>query len=214
MYGRAQSTRRKQLLRPMKSFVPALLVAVAVGAPLSAQAANSINLIYSGAAVANSVLPPTHLPTYDAWCSASGATFCVPTVQQTMFDMSTGQAKGTIYVYAAFPFNGGAAIMSSFCFSEFFVVALAEGDLHAHTGPNGTCGATMDSGIKPPDEDFPLADMVIAGGGDGVIVGGTGKYARWTGTFTDRVFVGFSSAGAGVSGIVYYDSLMFSFTGK
>ena len=110
--------------------------------------------------------------------------------------------------------NAGTVIDSAFCFSEFFVVALAEGDLYANSGPNGTCGATMDPVMKPPKFTDHGAQVVIAGGGDGVITGGTGKYQAWTGTFTDRVFVGFGAPSSGVGGIVYYDQLLFSFTGK
>jgi hypothetical protein len=197
-------------MQPLKSFVSSAIVATALALPLAAHASNSINLIYDGPATQNTRPAPTSALFHD-WCTAATGT-CFPTVQQTVYDMSTGQAKGTIYVWGAFPFNGGPAIPSSFCFSEFFIVALAEGDLYAYSGPNGTCGATMDPAIKPPGAG---ADVVIAGGGDGVIAGGTRKFQNWSGTFTDRVFVGFSADPTqGVSGIIYYDSLMFSFTGK
>jgi hypothetical protein len=134
-------------------------------------------------------------------------------VAQTVYDMSTGQAQGIIYVWAAgLPTEPKPA----FCFTEFFVVSLAEGDLYAHSALNGTCGATMDPSVKPPPPVYQAlgALVVIAGGGDGDIVGGTGKFRQWTGTFTDRVFVGFGAPQNGVGGIIYYDSLMFSFTGK
>jgi len=192
-------------MQPLKSLVCSALVSLALAAPIAAQATNSINLIYDGLAAANLRAMPTGVAAFDAWCDNR----CSPTVQQPVYDMSTGQQKGTIYVWAIFPLNPGPGIASSFCFSEFFVVALAEGDLHAHSGPNGTCGATMDPIIKPPKHG---AAVVIAGGGDGEITGGTRKYRNWTGTFTDRVFVGFGEGGVG--GIIYYDSLMFSFTGK
>lgn len=196
-------------MKPMQTLARFAILAVALAAPLAAGAGNSINLIYDGLAAPNMRSAPTHLPAYNAWCN--GGT-CVPTVQQPMYDMETGLLKGTIYVWVALPFNPGQYIASSFCFSEFFVVALADGDLHAHSGPNGTCGATMDPVLKPPKFTEYGATVVIAGGGDGVIVGGTNKYRDWTGTFTDRVFVGFGAPTSGVGGIVYYDSLMFSFT--
>jgi hypothetical protein len=52
--------------------------------------------------------------------------------------------------------------------------------------------------------------QVVGGGGDGVIVGGTGRYRNWTGTYTDRVFVELSFG----SDPNYYDQLFFSITGK
>jgi hypothetical protein len=58
------------------------------------------------------------------------------------------------------------------------------------------------------------ATVVIAGGGDGSIVGGTRKYANWVGTYTDRVFVGFGAPTSGVGGIIYYDQLWFSISGE
>lgn len=94
------------------------------------------------------------------------------------------------------------------------VFALADGDITVHTGPDGTCGAFMDPSVKPPLAAFPLATAVVAGGGDGVISGGTGSYRTWTGTFTDRVFVGFGAPTSGVGGIVYYDQLIFRISGR
>ncbi|MEO6566816.1 MAG: hypothetical protein ABIO63_12395 [Casimicrobiaceae bacterium] len=199
-------------MKPLNTFVFSALVAIVVAAPLVANATTSINLIYDGLAMPNTRAAPTNVTAFNDWCATGTA--CIPTVQQPMYDMATGKLKGTIYVWATVPFNGGTIIPSAFCFSEFFVVALAEGDLYAHSGPNGTCGATMDPVMKPPKFTDHGAQVVIAGGGDGVIVGGTRKFQAWTGTFTDRVFVGFGAPTSGVGGIVYYDSLMFSFTGK
>jgi hypothetical protein len=39
---------------------------------------------------------------------------------------------------------------------------------------------------------------VIAGGGDGAVVGGTAKYSKWAGgTYTDRLFAEISFSGGG-----------------
>lgn len=62
----------------------------------------------------------------------------------------------------------------------------------------------MDSTLVPP-MNVQVAEE-LAGGGDGNIVGGTGKYAGITGTFNDRVFVEFLNR----SNIVYYDALFFN----
>lgn len=199
-------------MNSIKRIASSALVVLTVTAPLGAHAANSINLIYDGVATPNTRAAPTNVAAFNTWCATGAA--CIPTVQQPMYDMATGQLKGTIYVWATVPFNPGTIIGSAFCFSEFFVVALAEGDLYANSGPNGTCGATMDPVMKPPKFTNLGAQVVIAGGGDGVISGGTGKFHNWSGTFTDRVFVGFGAPTSGVGGIVYYDQLMFSFTRK
>jgi hypothetical protein len=195
-------------MKPLRKLAVSALAVAAIATPLAATATTSIDLIFDGLAAPNTMAPPTHIAAFEAWCAGT----CIPTVQQPMYEMSTGHLKGTLYVWAALPFNPGPIIDSSFCFSEFFIVALAEGDLYAYSGPNGTCGATMDPVLKPPKFTEYGAQVVIAGGGDGVIVGGTNKYRDWTGTFTDRVFVGFGAPTSGVGGIVYYDSLMFRFT--
>ncbi len=178
----------------------------------SARPTESINLIYSGVAVANTRPAPT-VKAFTDWCNAATGS-CFPTVQQPVYDMATGKPKGHVYVWGAFPFLSGAVFPGSICFSEYIVFALDQGDLHMHSGPRGTCGAFMDPVLKPPLYPELGATAVIAGGGDGVIVGGTRKYQHWTGTFTDRVFVGFGASTSGVGGIIYYDQLIFSIKGR
>lgn len=177
-----------------------------------AMAADTINLVYSGVAVANTRAAP-NVQAFTDWCNAATGT-CYPTVQQPMYDTATGKQKGFVYVWGAFPFNAGTNYPGSLCFSEFMVFALEHGDLYTHSGPNGTCGAFIDPLLKPPLYPELGSTAVVAGGGDGVIAGGTGRYKRWTGTFTDRVFVGFGAPTSGVGGIVYYDQLMFRISGK
>lgn len=185
------------------------LTALALLAGLVGQAcaAGDISLVYSGVAVPNTRAAPT-VPAFTAWCNAaSGA--CYPTVQQPVYDTANGEKRGMVYVWGAFPFNAGTIYPGAICFSEFLLFALEGGDIYTHSGPNGTCGAFMDPILKPPMYKELGATVVIAGGGDGVIAGGTGRFAQWAGTFTDRVFVGFGAPSSGVGGIVYYDQLIF-----
>lgn len=170
----------------------------------AAAAGNNLQLVADGVPAANTATPPA-TSAFVSWCSG-GAQPCFPTTQFPVYDPRTGRAKGMAYVWGRdFAFGAGGAL----CFSEFIVFSLAQGQLHIVSGVNGTCGAPMDPVLKPP-KPIPGADFVIAGGGDGTIAGGTGKYANWAGTFSDRVFVGFSATGAGVGGIVYYDQLWFT----
>jgi hypothetical protein len=121
---------------------------------------------------------------------------------QPVYDPATGDLRGTIYVWTkdfAFAPDG-----NSLCFGEFIWFALAEGSVYTHSGSNGTCGAFIDPSLKAPTHISGAAE--IAGGGDGTIVGGTGKYSKWTGTYTDRVFVEFSLTG----GANYYDQMFFA----
>src|SRR5664279_5568967 len=65
------------------------------------------------------------------------------------------------------------------------------------------CGGFKRGSMKAPQHTDLGATSVVAGGGDGVIAGGTGKFKHWKGTFTDRVFVGFGAPTSGVGGIIY-----------
>lgn len=172
----------------------------------AANATHSIQLLVNGLAFPNSAAPPA-TAAFAAWCAG----VCFPTTNQTVLDPENGQPKGAIYVWGKnFEFGAGGTI----CFSEFIVFALDPGEIHVASGDRGTCGAPIDPALKPPLYPERGATVVIAGGGDGAIVGGTGKYKTWSGTYTDRVFVGFGPPTAGVGGIVYYDQLWFSISGK
>ena len=171
-----------------------------------AAATQTLQLIADGVPAANAKAQPS-TPAFDAWCSGR----CFPTTQFPVNDPGNGQSKGMAYVWGRdFAFGAGGSL----CFSEFIVFALAQGELHIASGVNGTCGAPIDPNLKAPKYPELGATVVIAGGGDGVIAGGTGKYTNWTGTFSDRVFVGFGAPTAGIGGIVYYDQLWFSISGK
>lgn len=172
----------------------------------AAGATNSIQLVFNGLAAANSAAPP-NTAAFTSWCNG----VCFPTTNQPVYDPANGQLKGAIYVWGK---NFQFAVGGSLCFSEFIVFALDQGEVHVASGDRGTCGAPMDPVLKPPLHADKGAAVVIAGGGDGVIVGGTRKYKNWTGTYTDRVFVGFGLSTSGVGGIVYYDQLWFSISGK
>jgi len=150
--------------------------------------------------------PPTS-QAFGDWCSG----ICFPTTQFPVYDVDTGIKRGTAYVWGkSFAFGAGGSL----CFSEFIAFSLNEGDLHVVSGTNGTCGAPIDPSMKPPLHADLGALVVIAGGGDGVIAGGTGRFNGWTGSYTDRVFVGFGAPTSGVGGIVYYDQLWFKVTAK
>jgi hypothetical protein len=172
----------------------------------TAHADTGIQLVVNGLAVSNVAAAPS-TAAFTSWCAG----VCFPTTHQVVHDPGNGQAKGAIYVWGKnFQFGAGGTL----CFSEFIVFALDQGDIHVASGDRGTCGAQMDPALKPPLHADKGALVVIAGGGDGTVVGGTGKYMNWSGTYTDRVFVGFGLPTSGVGGIVYYDQLWFGISGK
>lgn len=193
----------------MNTFRPIMTAAVFAATAAfagTAAAANNIQLVSNGVAMPNTSSPPD-TSAFTAWCAG----VCFPTTQLPVYDPATGQKKGDAYVWGKnFAFGAGGSL----CFSEFIAFSLDQGKLYVNSPDNGTCGAQIDPALKPPKYPELGALVVIGGGGDGVINGGTGKYANWTGTFTDRVFVGFGAPTSGVGGIVYYDQLWFSISGK
>lgn len=190
----------------------AVLASAAAFSPSALAGSDAISVVFSGVVAANTRPAPT-TQAFANWCTASGAAACVPTTQFPVYDTESGEKKGMAYIWGAFPFNAGSgAYAGSICFSEFMVFALEDGEVHVNTAKNSTCGAFIDPALKPPKYPELGATAVVAGGGDGVIAGGTGKYKNWKGTFTDRVFVGFGAPTSGVGGIVYYDQLIFGIT--
>lgn len=193
------------LAQASKSLAAAALATLVAWAGPAA-ATQNLQLIANGVPAANAKVQPA-TSAFEAWCGGR----CFPTTQFPVYDPGNGQPKGTAHVWGRdFAFGAGGSL----CFSEFIVFALAQGELHIASGVNGTCGAPIDPALKAPKYPELGATVVIAGGGDGVIAGGTGKYTSWTGTFSDRVFVGFGAPTAGVGGIVYYDQLWFSISGR
>lgn len=191
----------------MKKLSPLLaspLVVLAALAPAIACASQSVDLLFDGVPSANVGAPPA-TAAFAQWCEGA----CFPTTQFPVYDVGTGRQRGMAYVWGkSFAFGAGGSL----CFSEFIAFSLSEGELQVVSGPNGTCGAPIDPALKPPLHADLGALVVIAGGGDGVIAGGTGRFKGWTGTYTDRVFVGFGAPSSGVGGIVYYDQLWFKVT--
>lgn len=193
-------------MNTVRSVIAATVFATATCVCGMAGASNDIQLVVNGLAAPNLASPPS-TQAFATWCAG----VCFPTTHQSVHDPRTGQAKGDIYVWGKnFQFGAGGSL----CFSEFILFAIDQGEIHVASGDKGTCGAPIDPTLKPPLHQDKGALVVIGGGGDGAIVGGTGKYQHWTGTYTDRVFVGFGAPTSGVGGIIYYDQLWFSISGK
>jgi hypothetical protein len=193
-------------MKKLRTLIATSALMLAAMSPGIARAALSMDLVFDGIPTANVSTPPDTQAFVD-WCSAS----CFPTTQFPVYDVTTGIKRGSAYVWGkTFAFGAGGSL----CFSEFIAFALDAGDLHVVSGVNGTCGAPIDPALKPPLYPELGALVVIAGGGDGVIAGGSGRFKGWTGSYTDRVFVGFGAPTSGVGGIIYYDQLWFKVTPK
>jgi hypothetical protein len=158
----------------------------------------NIVLIYNGPAVANSHSAPT-TSAFTSWCNST----CSPSVNLPVYAATTGQPAGSIYVWTN-DFVSASNGLSE-CFGEFIWFALKSGDIFADSGTDGTCGAAIDPSLKQPTH-ISGPGTVLAGGGDGTIVGGTRWFWNATGTYTDRTFVEEPQSG----GTNYYDQLFFS----
>lgn len=175
----------------------ALLSLSNVGIASGSATPQNVVLLYNGPAVPNTHAAPS-TPAFTLWCNST----CVPSVSLPVADPSTNKAEGTIYVWTK-NFDPAGAL----AFGEFIWFQLKSGDIYVDSGENGTLGAALDPSARPPTHIGADPGIVVAGGGDGTIVGGTGKYTKWTGTYTDRVFVELSF---GVTHPNYYDQLFFS----
>lgn len=183
-----------------------VITAIAGFALASSNGANgpgNVVLVYNGPSVANTHASPS-IPAFTTWCTTNGP--CTPSVTMPAVDASSGAVVGQLYVWTK-NFVSSADGKST-CFGEFAWFALRDGDVYANSGGNGTCGAAIDGTLKAPTH-IAGPGAVLAGGGDGTIVGGTGRYAKWTGTYADRVFVEVSYTGAPN----YYDQLFWSLNG-
>ncbi len=174
---------------------------VVVASGGGASSPQSIVLVYNGPAVPNTHSTPA-TSSFTTWCDSD----CEPSVSMPAVDASTGKVQGAIYVWTKnLDLTGGPL-----AFGEFIWFDLDNGDIYVHSGESGTVGALMDPSVKPPTHLNGDPGAVVGGGGDGDIVGGTGKYKKWTGTYTDRVFVELNFAG----GANYYDQLLWSINPK
>ncbi|HTW11800.1 MAG TPA: hypothetical protein VME01_03575 [Solirubrobacteraceae bacterium] len=180
--------------------VAAILAIAAVMAvdAVSGSGANTpphIVLVYNGPAITNTHSAP-NTPAFSSWCDS----ICVPTVTMPAIDAVTGRIEGTIYVWSK-----GESLSGPLKFGEFAWFRFYNGSVYADSGSGGTVGAVMPLSVITPTH-ITGSGEVAAGGGDGTIVGGTGRYAHWNGTYADRVFVELNLSG----GANYYNQLFWS----
>jgi len=180
----------------------AVFASYAAGAGGQGNSPPNIVLSYNGPAIANTHSAP-NTPAFASWCDSS----CSPSVNLPVYDASTLQREGSIYVWTK-DFDYASNGLSE-CFGEFVWFALNDGDIYVDSGSNGTCGAAIDPSLKQPTH-ITGPGTVLAGGADGTIVGGTRGYWNSTGTYTDRTFVDVPTSG----GNNYYDQLFFSISRK
>jgi len=162
-------------------------------------------IIADGFSEANSY-PTGLLPEiFQEWCNNGDDTpECFPTVKLPVVDAKKREAVGTIYAWGQdFVASADGGTIS---FREFIYYDLDGGELFTISeAPGHPGGAFGDPSIIIPKSGIPGA-VVLLGGAEGRVAGGTGIYQGAAGKYSTRLKVEF------VDGVgVYYDELYFSF---
>lgn len=139
------------------------------------------------------------------WCNNGDATVeCVPTVQLEVFDERKDRSLGFIYAWGQ-DFEASAD-GSTLRFREFIYYQLDRGDLYTISEAGGhPAGAFADPTLVIPKSGLPGA-IVLLGGAEGRVVGGTGIYGSAGGGYSTRLKVEFFQGNP-----VYYDELYIRF---
>jgi hypothetical protein len=187
----------------MKNYVYILLMSLSLLAAPGVYAQNvNVLFYYNGPATANTAAAPSpNVPVFATYCNGT----CGPTTTFPLYDPILNIPIGTAYVWG----NNYQFAGTSECFTEFIQYKLPGGSIYTLGNPAGTCGAFIDQSLVQPSFVHNPGSALIAGGGSGNIVAGTGIYRGLKGTYVDRVFVEFFNGS-----ISYYDALYFTLTIK
>ena len=185
-------------MRSILWFVFAGLFFTAVDTP--AQSPNGSMIIAEGFAAANTY--SGRLPGFFAsWCADSeDGSACIPTVALDVYDPKKARRLGTVYAWGK-DFRSTAS--GTLQFKEFILYDLRGGKLYTLSLDGGhPGGAFADPSLVIPKH----GDVVLLGGAEGLVVGGTGKYRNARGPYSTRLKV------ETIGGFfAYYDELFFRF---
>lgn len=142
---------------------------------------------------------------FHQWCNnGDDIPECVPTVELEVFDERKEKSLGFIYAWGQ-DFEASADGVT-LRFREFIYYALNRGELFTISDDSGhPAGAFADPALVIPKSGIAGA-VVLLGGAEGQVVGGTGIYHRSGGGYSTRLKVEFAGGNP-----VYYDELYFRF---
>jgi hypothetical protein len=143
--------------------------------------------------------------TFHDWCNNGDAVpECIPTVELEVFDARKDKSLGFIYAWGQ-DFEGSADGVT-LRFREFIYYNLNGGELFTISDDSGhPAGAFADPSLVIPKSGIAGA-VVLLGGAEGQVVGGTGIYRKASGGYSTRLKVEFVDGNP-----VYYDELYFRF---
>ncbi len=178
--------------------MPRIFLSLLVGAlsfNTTLLAANGSVMVAEGFAAQNLYSGP--LPDFfDEWCDD----VCFPTVELEVTDVQRSRTLGYIYAWGKEFAGAGSTIQ----FKEFILYDLIGGQMYTLSQEGGhPAGAFADPTLVPPKQGV----VVLVGGAEGQVVGGTGRYHGASGGYSTRLKVEADGAG----NFFYYDELYFRF---
>ena len=138
---------------------------------------------------------------FDSWCAdTADGSQCIPTVTLDVFDSKKARRLGAVHAWGK-DFRSTAS--GTLQFKEFILYDLNGGQFFTLSQDGGhPGGAFADPTLVIPKQ----GDVVLLGGAEGLVVGGTGKYRNASGPYSTRLKV------ETIGGFfAYYDELLFRF---
>ena len=185
-------------MRGMSRF--AFLALLLTGGLAQAQSSNGSIILAEGFAAPNTYGGP--LPGFfESWCAdTEDGSRCIPTVTLDVFDAKKARRLGAVHAWGKdFRSTGSGTVQ----FKEFILYELKDGQLYTLSQNGGhPGGAFADPTLIIPKH----GDVVLLGGAEGLVVGGTGKYSAASGPYSTRLKV------ETIGGFfAYYDELFIRF---
>ena len=137
---------------------------------------------------------------FESWCAdTEDGNRCIPTVTLDVFDPKTVRRLGAVHAWGK-DFRSASGTLQ---FKEFILYELNGGRLYTLSQAGGhPGGAFADPSLVIPKH----GELVLLGGAEGLVVGGTGKYKDARGPYSTRLKV------ETIGGFfAYYDELYFRF---
>jgi hypothetical protein len=137
---------------------------------------------------------------FESWCAdTEDGSQCIPTVSLDVFDSRKARRLGAAHAWGK-DFRSTAGTLQ---FKEFIVYELRGGQLYTLSQDGGHPGGAFAN----PSLVIPKrGEVVLLGGAEGLVVGGTGKYWNASGPYSTRLKV------ETIGGLfAYYDELFFRF---
>jgi hypothetical protein len=185
----------------MRSVTRLVFVAVLFSGLVARAASPTGSMILAeGFAVPNTYGGP--LPDFfETWCAdTEDGSRCIPTVTLDVFDSKRARRLGVVHAWGK-DFRSTAS--GTVQFKEFVLYELRDGQLYTLSQEGGhPGGAFADPSLVMPKH----GDLVLLGGAEGLVVGGTGRYSSAHGPYSTRLKL------ETIGGFfAYYDELYFRF---